>query len=43
MYPTLNPTGKQTPIPIEHTYFLEDRKQNPTKPNAYFFNFLQRW
>lgn len=35
MYPTLNPTEEQTPIPIEYAYFLEDGEQDPNKPNRY--------
>ena len=43
MYPTLNPAEEQTPIPMEHAFFLEDGERDPAKFNRYYFNFPQEW
>ena len=34
---------RQTPIPIEHTFFLEDGERDKFKFNRYYFNFPQEW
>ena len=32
-----------TPIPVEHTFFLEDGKRDNSKFNRFYFNFPQDW